>query len=249
MEYHKYVEILALSSMLFLALGVHELGHLLTGLFQGFKFQLFVIGFLGIKREDEKVKVCLNTDLQMFGGVAATFPVDDHPDNIKKFANVVIAGPIASAGFGALLLLLSLLVDSFVKEMLVAGGVSSFLFFVATTLPAKSGAFFTDRKRYQRLTKPGAERETEVALLNVIGIYGRDNSYLKVDMDDVDKIIADPHYHFFGLFTKLCVEIEREGSFTETTKTQYDEKSAEESKYMVKAFNKELTKLMAKQSV
>ena len=38
--------------MVFLVLAVHEFGHLLTGLFQGFQLQFFVIGFLGIKRKD-----------------------------------------------------------------------------------------------------------------------------------------------------------------------------------------------------
>lgn len=35
----------------FLAILLHELGHLVAGIIQGFKTELFVVGFLGIKRK------------------------------------------------------------------------------------------------------------------------------------------------------------------------------------------------------
>ena len=40
----------------FIAIFLHELGHLAAGLIQGFKIQLFVVAFLGIKRQDDKIK-------------------------------------------------------------------------------------------------------------------------------------------------------------------------------------------------
>ena len=42
---------------LFLAIAIHELGHLLAGLVQGFSFELFIVGPLGVKRdENRKIK-------------------------------------------------------------------------------------------------------------------------------------------------------------------------------------------------
>ncbi len=47
----------------FIAIFIHELGHLLAGLIQGFKLQLFVVAFLGIKRVDDKIEFYFNKEL------------------------------------------------------------------------------------------------------------------------------------------------------------------------------------------
>ena len=82
--------------MIFAVLSFHELGHLIAGIIQGFRFELFVVGPLGIKREKGKIKIYLNKNIQYYGGVAATLPIDASPENGKKFANLLLAGPIAS---------------------------------------------------------------------------------------------------------------------------------------------------------
>ena len=157
--------------MIFVVLGVHELGHLLTGLMQGFTFQLFVVGPLGIKREAEKIKVYFNTNLGFYGGLAATTPTGDHPDNAKKFARILIAGPIASL----LLALLCFGVAPYVVRpfggLLYVGSAISMAIFFATTVPSQTGMFFTDRKRYQRLITPGKTKEIEIALLRIMGCF------------------------------------------------------------------------------
>lgn len=122
--------------MIFLSLAVHELGHLITGLVQGFKFHLYVVGFLGIKRDDnDRIKVYLNTDFNYFGGIAATLPIGKHPDNVKKFANLVIAGPLASLLFAMLCGLLSFLSTSLWHSFWQVGSLISLMTFLATTLP------------------------------------------------------------------------------------------------------------------
>ena len=50
--------------MAFVVLGVHELGHLIAGLVQGFRFELFVVGPLGIRREEEKTLKEQNVEAQ-----------------------------------------------------------------------------------------------------------------------------------------------------------------------------------------
>jgi hypothetical protein len=47
----------------FFAILLHELGHLVAGIIQGFKIELFVVGFLGIKRENNKLKFYFNTNV------------------------------------------------------------------------------------------------------------------------------------------------------------------------------------------
>ncbi|MBK9338328.1 MAG: hypothetical protein IPM98_18010 [Lewinellaceae bacterium] len=85
------------------ALAFHELAHLVTGLGQGFRFQLYVAGFLGIRRdpETERITPYWNTDMQLFGGVAATLPQEDSPDLIKRFAQGGDRRPAGVLGTGS----------------------------------------------------------------------------------------------------------------------------------------------------
>ena len=89
--------------MLFIVLGVHELGHLITGLIQGFRFELFVVGPLGIKRENNRIKVYLNKNIAHYGGLASTLPRNDNAENSRILANICLAGPIASISNSVLL--------------------------------------------------------------------------------------------------------------------------------------------------
>jgi hypothetical protein len=71
---------------------VHELGHLLTGLALGFRFQLFVVLFFGFQKPERGIEFFLNKNPGYMGGVAATVPTGISADNRKKFAPVVAAG-------------------------------------------------------------------------------------------------------------------------------------------------------------
>jgi len=231
----------------FSAIFLHELGHLITGLLQGFRFELFVVGFLGVKRENDKVKFYFNTNMQLFGGVASTIPVEDTPENARKFANVLLAGPLTSLAFAIIFTIILVSFDSKYAQYINVAALASFGIFLATTLPGKMGLFFSDRKRYQRLTSKGYEREIELVVLRVISFFGKDNSYLNVDEDDLDKMIADKDYQFFGLYSKLYYQLEKNGEFDEETKTKFDEVAKTMSKSIVKIFTKELEKLKLKE--
>lgn len=130
----------------FFAIFLHELGHLIAGLIQGFKLQLFVVAFLGIKREDDKVKFYFNKEIQFFGGIAVSSPPKVTNNLKKQFAYILIAGPLSSLIFGALFLLLFIFTDTLFNASLGITGIISSGLFLATTLPSKSGVFFTDRK-------------------------------------------------------------------------------------------------------
>ena len=239
----KIIEIIGVLFIVFFVIGVHELGHLITGLIQGFKFHLFVIGPLGIKREENKIKVYLNKNLAYYGGVAATLPIDDNTKNIKKFANLILAGPLTSLLLATTCLLTVSLIDTPINKMLLITGLTSLGIFLATTIPSKTGTFFTDRKRYQRLISKGKEREVEVAVLRIMGIYSRDNSYNNVKVEDINLMIQDPHYQYFGLFTKLGFEHETQGYFNIDTKLKFDKLTPLMPKSLVKIVALELGKL------
>ncbi len=240
----KILEIVGIILMGFVVIGVHELGHLIMGLWQGFRFELYIVGPLGIKREEGKIEVYLNKNLQYYGGVAATIPVNDDPENSSKFGKILLAGPIASLIFAAIMGLIFYFTDSAYDKIILTGSLISVGIFLATTVPSKSGVFFSDRKRYQRLNAPGPERDVEMAILRILGIYGRDGSYINADPKDIDLMIEDPDFKLFGLFNKLCYEFQKNGGFDPETQEQYALASQDMPKSFVKVLDKELEKII-----
>lgn len=186
----------------FIAILFHELGHLLAGLVQGFKLQLFVVAFLGIKRVDDKVVFYFNKDLQFFGGIAATSPQKITNFLKKQFAYILIAGPLSSLVFGLIFLFLFKTTDSiFNPSMGIVGIISSGLF-LATTLPSKSGVFFTDRKRMQRLLDKGRVGEIEYSFLRTTSQLLIDAHYKNISLEDLKIIQSDdePIIKFWGYY-------------------------------------------------
>ncbi|RYU92067.1 M50 family peptidase [Mucilaginibacter terrigena] len=188
---------------IFSTLAIHELGHLLTGLAQGFRFELFVVGLLGIKRENNKVKIYLNKDIGMMGGIAATVPVQQSPDNRKKFARMVIAGPAASLLFGIVAFLLTIYCTSGAgRGFWMVSGACSLGLVLATTLPSKSGIFFTDRARFQRLISKGEAGAIEEAMLSLIAQSTIDNSAKNIDLNQARLLQTDDEafMRFWGYY-------------------------------------------------
>jgi hypothetical protein len=184
----------------FIAILLHELGHLLAGLIQGFKLQLFVVAFLGIKRVDDKVVFYFNKDLQFFGGIAATSPQKITNYLKKQFAYILIAGPLSSLIFGLLFLFLFKTTDSIFNSSTGIIGIISSGLFLATTLPSKSGVFFTDRKRMQRLLDKGRVGEIEYSFLKTTSQLLIDAHYKNISLEDLKIIQSDdePIIQFWG---------------------------------------------------
>ncbi|MEM6299970.1 MAG: M50 family metallopeptidase, partial [Bacteroidota bacterium] len=187
----KVTSIVGAIPVAFLVLAVHELGHLTVGLINGFRFELFVVGPLGIMREDDKVKAYLNKNIAYYGGVAATSPTRDSQDNAKKFARVLLAGPLASIVFFVFCLAFVPFTAPPLSTLFFMSGMISAVIFIVTTIPSRTGMFFTDRKRYQRLTTPGKEQDVELAILKVMGQYSKDNSYQSVNEEDIKVLLTD----------------------------------------------------------
>jgi hypothetical protein len=186
----------------FIAILLHELGHLLAGLIQGFKLQLFVVAFLGIKRVDDKVVFYFNKDLQFFGGIAATSPQKITNYLKKQFAYILIAGPLSSLNFGLLFLFLFKTTDSIFNSSIGIIGIISSGLFLATTLPSKSGVFFTDRKRMQRLLDKGRVGEIEYSFLKTTSQLLIDAHYKNISLEDLKIIQSDdePIIQFWGYY-------------------------------------------------
>lgn len=240
----KYIMMVGIFLIGFIVLGAHELGHLITGLISGFRFELFVIGPLGIKRENDEIKVYFNKDLAYYGGVAGTSPVDDDKDNAKKFARILLAGPIASLLFAVVCFAGAYFAGKPLGIIFYTGGVISIAIFFVTTIPSRTGMFFTDRKRYQRLMTPGKDQQVELAILNIMGKLSKDNSFKNIDENDIRLLVSDelPLIKYFGLFNLVCYQLEMKGVVEEDIFKEYENISKKMSKKIVIAFDKEIEK-------
>ncbi|GEM_PF-648303 len=228
--------------MIFVALGIHELGHLLIGLKNEFRFEFIIVGLLGVKREEKEIKIFLNKNLAYFGGVAATLPIYDHEDNARKFAQILIAGPISSIVFAIVCFLTIPFIDGYFGLVVYAGGMVSLAIFFTTTIPSRTGMFFTDRKRYQRLVKPGKAQQVELAILRIMGAFLKDRSYENIDKNDLTILVDDdlPFFQFYGLFNLICYQLEINGTAEKKVLEDYNKVSKKMSKSIVDSFDKEI---------
>jgi Zn-dependent protease len=187
---------------LFVTLCIHELGHLVMGIVQGFRFELFVVGFLGVRRNGENIQFYFNKQASTMGGVTATSPRSQDPDNRLKFARMVLAGPLTSLVYALLCVFILAFSDTIFSPFFAVSAVASFGFFLVTTIPTKSGVFFTDRAKYQRLMNTGKTGDIEQALLETIAQNFIDNSCKNISVDRVRIVQTDPDavVRFWGYF-------------------------------------------------
>lgn len=244
----KIILIIGVIIIMHFVLLIHELGHVVMGLLQRFRFELLVVGLLGIKREEEKIKIYLNKNLGYYSGLGLTVPKDDSSNNLRKFANVLLAGPIASIVFAVMCFFMVNYLANPYGVIVFTAGLASFGIFLATTIPSRSGMFYTDRKRYQRLMTAGKDQEVELAMLTILGSYMKNHSYKDIKKEVFDVLITDndlfvKHY---GLFNLICWQIEHEGAIDDKVKKEYNQISKKLNKNMVKSYNDEIQKYAEK---
>jgi hypothetical protein len=195
---------------LFIALTAHELGHLVAGLLAGFTFNFFIVGLIGIKRVNGKLKVYLNTNPQFFGGIVSTLPTRAARAK-RAYARLLIAGPAGSLGLGVLGLAGVFVMQHPARMFLEMCAIYSLAIFGATTLPRRSSGFLTDRARFQRLMSGGKAAAVEAAIVDVIAEYNTSRSYTNLDLDTLRLIQSDdePINRFVGHFYAQQYFLER----------------------------------------
>ncbi|MEI6410057.1 MAG: M50 family metallopeptidase [Bacteroidota bacterium] len=169
-----------------LSIAFHELGHLTAGLLQGFRMALYVAGFLGVRGTANGVRVYLNRNAALMGGIAATVPqtFERGQDLRLKFVRIVAAGPLASlllsviAGTAFYAIFsqpvetsVSLTVRALGFMLLLTGAISG-LIFIATLIPTRSGGFMSDGARLISLLSKGENARYEEANLAITAMLG-----------------------------------------------------------------------------
>ena len=145
---------------------VHEGGHVVAGLVQGWKFVMLVIGPVKLycDEKDDKVKVGIEKNPVLWGGIGGTKPREISEDNIKKYAKILIAGPVASLLIGAFNSIFLIMHFSIFAAMMTAVPIAMG---VACLIPnAKTGILYTDGGRYLRIKKGGKTFAEEKAILD-----------------------------------------------------------------------------------
>lgn len=156
----------ALVAVLWITIAVHELGHLLAGLWQGNRFALYAVGPLLVVREGERVRIRFNRNISLWGGIAGTMPLPtaEAARALANFQRVVIAGPLASlllAGFGALV---ASTTDGATRLLAFTAALTSGLIALVTLVPLRTGGFHSDGARWLMLRRGGVEAERWAAL-------------------------------------------------------------------------------------
>lgn len=157
--------------VIFLVLAIHEIGHLLAGRLVGFRPLLLAVGPLWIERKVDRWRVTLNRTLALWGGVAASAPVDDR-DLRRRTLIGVAGGPCASvlAGVAVLAPL------GWLSSPTLGGGgdppllptvlgAGSIVIGLVTLFPGRTSGLDTDGARILRLLRGGPAAEGEAALL------------------------------------------------------------------------------------
>lgn len=160
------VDLLALPVAWFLSVLVHETGHVLAGLRQGFRFVLMTAGPLRIGMEEGRLRVRYNDQPGMWGGLALLVPTD--LERIHERGRWLVAGgPLASV----LLALLAgaacvLFQDQARFWLLVLAGMSGAIA-VATLIPNEIGGYASDGAQLLALGRrePVAESRTLLAIV------------------------------------------------------------------------------------
>ncbi|GMQ57474.1 hypothetical protein AN1V17_18690 [Vallitalea sediminicola] len=182
---------------------IHELGHIVMGLMNGWKFYMLVIGPFEWKREkpNEKVRFFLEKNIMMWGGMGGSYPINTSKDNLKIWSKVLIAGPIASIIIGITMIPIAIITGNLFFSMLVfmpisMGIVSGF------PLPLKTGFLYTDGGRWIRLKRGNQEAAEEKALFLIT-----ENSMINGEnsLPDEEVIVPllnsiNPSIQYYGLY-------------------------------------------------
>jgi len=154
----------------------HELGHVVGGLLVRFKFTFIVIGPIKIETHDGRLRLALNRQLALAGGVALCLPPDDK--NLEnRYAAFVVAGPIASFLMGILsLALFTLLLRAFpdpatlayLKIAALTFGFVSTLLGLVTLIPMPNGQAASDGLRLVRFLRGGDVARRDIATLALV---------------------------------------------------------------------------------
>ena len=129
----------------FLVVGIHELGHILAGLFHRFQFRFVTVGPLKVELVNGKLQFKVNTELNTMGGLTLMFPSKSFTRS--QMIQYYAGGPLFSLIFGGGILFWFILSDVVIGEGLLFWMIASVMSLVigfVSLIPVSNGDLHTD---------------------------------------------------------------------------------------------------------
>lgn len=195
--------VISLLLSIFLVLLIHELGHVLGGLWCGNKFALLTAGPLKVENENEKLRFSLNLNPSTFGGLAITIPTTTK--NFKRRRTITVgAGPGASLllailAMSSVALLSPDVLPNQLRFFLVCLGFLSLVIFIVTIIPLQSGGFMTDGMQLLNIYRDNPTAHRYEALLQLIAELQQGKRPKDISEEQIKIITALGYDDTFGL--------------------------------------------------
>lgn len=141
---------------------IHEIGHVLFGVFSGYRFNYLTIGPVTIENSD-RLRIKRNESWFLFGGVASCSPQTSNLSTIaKQHQRFVAGGPILSLAAAVISLIIGMLMN---VVFITYFGFFNIFIFLVTILPYR-GALKSDGRVLLELKKGG--KQTEEFLISLL---------------------------------------------------------------------------------
>ena len=186
-----------------LALYLHEFGHLMVGLFHGWKFYMLVVGPIKLYRErlQDPIQMGFEPNVMNWFGMGATLPLRQEPETLRVFGKILLGGPLSSLLFGLLFLLGALWLQSFFLCML---GLCSLAIGIVNYIPLsiRTGFFFNDGTRFRRIRDGGAPAREEAEIMNLVEKQTQYGDELPIEEKECKALLAsqDAIYRYYGYY-------------------------------------------------
>lgn len=182
---------------------IHEMGHVLCGLLHHWKLYMLVVGPMKLYREtlDSKLKIGIEKNPILWGGVGGTLPQEENEENVKVWGKIMLAGPLTSIVFGVLMIPLVMITENIVVDLLclmpIAMGIACII-----PMKMKTGLLYNDGTRYKRLRSGGQEGAEERALFKLIELtlFGGEECIYPASLVEPLLASTDPDFQYYGYY-------------------------------------------------
>jgi len=187
---------------------LHELGHVLCGLFSGWKLALYSIGPLMLYRDtpESKIKAGIEKNPLFWFGRGGTFPPDDSDKTIKVWGRILLAGPLTSITGGLLILALRAFVfkDSLFLMLLAGISMAMGLCCLLPIPQLRTGFLYNDGTRYKRLKQYNSE---ECALFRLTAREIRNIPKKDIPVEILKPLIEskEPEMNYYGYYYSYLI--------------------------------------------
>jgi hypothetical protein len=155
-----------------IAVGFHELGHLIGGWLIGGRFLLWVVGPIKVQRTPKGIQWGWNRSVNIGGGMGACLPHDCSRLTARQLIVMILGGPVASlvlwAGIQGVLLCVESASGPLASTLIAVATVTAYLSLllaVLTLLPFMAGGFKSDGRRAWDLARGGPQTDQELAMM------------------------------------------------------------------------------------